>query len=63
MDFEFIGNKDIINISMTKEEAEVVSRYLLDRRIKLEDCDLKDSYCYPKITKVYFEILKNLMKQ
>ena len=60
MDFEYLGNKDIINVSMTKEEAEVVSRYLLDRRIKLEDCDLKDSYCYPKITAVYYNILKEL---
>ncbi len=62
MDFEFKDNKEIITISMTKEEAEVVSRYLLDRRVKLEDCKLEDSYCYPKITRVYFEILKNMMK-
>ena len=62
MDFKYMNNKDIINVPMTKEEAEVVSRYLLDRRIKLEDCDLKDSYCYPRITTVYYNIIRNLNK-
>jgi hypothetical protein len=60
MDFKYLDNKDIINVSMTKEEAEVVSRYLLDRRIKLEDCKLEDSYCYPRITNVYYNIIKEL---
>jgi hypothetical protein len=60
MEFKYTDNKEIINVNMTKEEAEVVSRYLLDRRIKLEDCDLKDSYCYPRITNVYYNIIKSL---
>lgn len=60
--WKFTNNKELINLSLTKEEAEVVSNYLLHRRIKLEDCQLKDSYCYPKITSVYYKIEKELHK-
>jgi len=59
-DFKYKGNKEQINISISKEDAEVVLNYLLDRRIKLEDCKLEDSYCYPKISNVYYSILKEL---
>ncbi len=60
MEFKYTDNKEIINVNMTKEDAEVVLNYLLDRRIKLEDCKLEDSYCYPKISNVYYSILKEL---
>ncbi len=58
--WKFTGNTNLINVSMTKEEAEVVSNYLLHRRIRLEDCQLEDSYCYPKITSVYYKIEREL---
>lgn len=60
MNFEYKDNLEIINIPMTKEEAEVISKYLLDRRIKLENCGLDDSYCYSKITSVYYKITSKL---
>lgn len=60
MNFEYKDNKEIIDIPMTKEEAEVLNNYLLERRIKLENCGLEDSYCYPKITSVYYNISSRL---
>ena len=58
--WKFTNNHELVTITLTKEEAEVVSNYLLHRRIKLEDCDLKDSYCYPKITSAYYKIEQSL---
>ena len=60
MDFKHTNNKAITEVPLTKEEAEVVVKYLLDRIVKLEDYQLKDSYCYPKLLSAYYKIKKDL---
>lgn len=35
--------------NFTKEEIEVVESYLFKKICRLEDADLKDSYCYPRL--------------
>lgn len=45
-----------IKIILTKDEAKVVSNYLLRRAMRLEESGLTDSYCYPRIYKAYLKI-------
>ena len=60
--WKYQNDKDLIAVQMTKEEAEVIADCLLHRRTKLEDCELTDTYCYPKITSVYYKIEHALYK-
>ena len=43
----------MIKIELTKEEAEVVSNYIFRKVCRLEDANLKDSYCYPRLYSAY----------
>lgn len=49
-----------IKITLTKDEAEVVSNYLLRKSMRLEESGLTDSYCYPRIYKTYLKINRAL---
>lgn len=57
MEFKYRGNQEQVNITLTKEQAEVIKNYLFDRMIKLEECKLEDSYCYLKISEAYYKLL------
>ena len=43
----------MIKIELTKEEAEVISNYIFRKVCRLEDTNLKDSYCYPRLYSAY----------
>lgn len=43
----------MIKIELTKDEAEVISNYIFKKVCRLEDADLKDSYCYPRLYSAY----------
>ena len=49
-----------ISIELTEDEAEVVSNYLFRKACKLEESNLKDSYCYPRLYTAYHKIHKAL---
>ena len=56
----------MINIKLTEEEAEVVSNYIFRKVCRLEDANLKDSYCYPRLYSVYHKLsvaLKDVKKE
>ena len=48
----------MIEIELTKEEAEVISNYLFRKICRLEDAKLEDSYCYPKLYSVHYKLMK-----
>ena len=43
----------MIKIELTEEEAEVISNYIFKKVCRLEDANLKDSYCYPRLYSAY----------
>ena len=43
----------MIKVELTKEEAEVISNYIFRKVCRLEDANLKDSYCYPRLYSAY----------
>jgi len=45
-----------ISIELTEDEAKVVSDYLFRKACKLEDANLTDSYCYPRLYSAYHKI-------
>lgn len=56
----------MIKIELTEEEAEVVGDYIFRKVCRLEDADLKDSYCYPRLYSVYRKLsaaLKDVKKE
>ena len=56
----------MINIKLTEEEAEVVSNYIFKKVCRLEDANLKESYCYPRLYSVYHKLsvaLKDVKKE
>ena len=56
----------MINIKLTEEEAEVISNYIFRKVCRLEDANLKDSYCYPRLYSVYHKLsaaLKDVKKE
>ena len=56
----------MINIKLTEEEAEVISNYIFKKVCRLEDANLKDSYCYPRLYSVYHKLsaaLKDVKKE
>ena len=56
----------MIKIELTKEEAEVISNYIFRKVCRLEDADLKDSYCYPRLYSAYRKLsaaLKDVKKE
>ena len=56
----------MINIKLTEEEAEVVSNYIFKKVCRLEDANLKDSYCYPRLYSVHHKLsvaLKDVKKE
>ena len=56
----------MIKIELTKEEAEVISNYTFKKVCRLEDANLKDSYCYPRLYSVYHKLstaLKDVKKE
>ena len=56
----------MINIKLTEEEAEVVSDYIFRKVCRLEDANLKDSYCYPRLYSAYHKLsaaLKDVKKE
>ena len=46
----------MIKIELTEEEAEVISNYIFKKVCRLEDANLKDSYCYPRLYSVYHKL-------
>ena len=56
----------MIKIELTKEEAEVISNYIFRKVCRLEDANLKDSYCYPRLYSAYRKLsaaLKDIKKE
>ena len=56
----------MIKIELTEEEAEVISNYIFKKVCRLEDANLKDSYCYPRLYSVYRKLsaaLKDVKKE
>ena len=56
----------MIKIELTKDEAEVISNYIFRKVCRLEDADLKDSYCYPRLYSAYRKLsaaLKDVKKE
>ena len=56
----------MIKIELTKDEAEVISNYIFKKVCRLEDADLKDSYCYPRLYSAYHKLsaaLKDVKKE
>ena len=56
----------MIKIELTEEEAEVISNYIFRKVCRLEDADLKDSYCYPRLYSAYRKLsaaLKDVKKE
>ena len=52
----------MIKIELTKDEAEVISNYIFKKVCRLEDADLKDSYCYPRLYSAYHKLFAALNK-
>ena len=52
----------MIKIELTEEEAEVVSNYIFRKVCRLEDANLKDSYCYPRLYSAYHKLSVALNK-
>ena len=46
----------MIKIELTKDEAEVISNYIFKKVCRLEDANLKDSYCYPRLYSIYHKL-------
>ena len=56
----------MIKIELTKDEAEVISNYIFRKVCRLEDANLKDSYCYPRLYSAYHKLadaLKDVKKE
>ena len=56
----------MIKIELTEEEAEVISNYIFKKVCRLEDANLKDSYCYPRLYSVYHKLstaMKDVKKE
>ena len=52
----------MIRIELTEEEAEVISNYIFKKVCRLEDANLKDSYCYPRLYSAYHKLSAALNK-
>ena len=56
----------MIKIELTKDEAEVISNYIFKKVCRLEDANLRDSYCYPRLYSTYYKLsaaLKDVKKE
>ena len=53
----------MIKIELTEEEAEVISNYIFKKVCRLEDANLKDSYCYPRLYSTYHKLSTALNKE
>ena len=52
----------MIKIELTEEEAEVISNYIFKKVCRLEDANLEDSYCYPRLYSAYHKLSAALNK-
>ena len=52
----------MIKIELTEEEAKVISNYIFKKVCRLEDANLKDSYCYPRLYNAYHKLSAALNK-
>jgi len=52
----------MVKIELTPEEAEVVDNYIFRKAIRLEESNLTDSYCYPKLMSAHRKLQKSLKK-
>ena len=52
----------MIKIELNKDEAEVISNYIFKKVCRLEDANLKDSYCYPRLYSAYRKLSAALNK-
>ena len=52
----------MIKIELTEEEAKVISNYIFKKVCRLEDANLKDSYCYPRLYSAYHKLSAALNK-
>jgi len=46
----------MITIELTDEEAEVVDNYIFRKMCRLEDADLMESFCYPRLASAHRKI-------
>jgi hypothetical protein len=47
-----------INIELTEDEAKVIADYIFRKACRLEESNLTDSYCYPRLYSAYHKINK-----
>jgi len=55
-----------ITITITESEAEVVDNYIFRKMCRLEDANLKETHCYPRLESVHRKIQRarnSLQKQ
>ena len=52
----------MIKIELTEEEAEVVDNYLFKKVCRLEDANLRESFCYPRLYSAHRK-LSNALKE
>jgi hypothetical protein len=46
----------MIKIELTEEEAEVVDNYIFRKMCRLEDANLMESFCYPRLASAHRKI-------
>jgi hypothetical protein len=46
----------MITIELTDEEAEVVDNYIFRKMCRLEDANLTESFCYPRLASAHRKI-------
>ena len=54
--------EETITITLTKEEAEVVDNYIFRKMCRLEDANLTESFCYPRLANAHRKIQKEMKK-
>lgn len=52
-----------ITVDLTEEEAEVIDNYIFRKASRLEEANLTDSYCYPKLMAVHHKLQKKINLQ
>ena len=50
----------MIKVELTEEEAEVVDNYIFRKMCRLEDANLKESFCYPRLYNAHRKLSRAL---
>ena len=51
----------MVNLEMTKEEAQILADYLFKRLMRLEEAGLKDSTCYKTFNRLRKDLIKGIV--